>query len=129
MKSTRLNQDARPPNPSTTSSENYKIFPTENFIKEAKSLKKKYPNIKDDFHELQKQLKKDPITGNDPLGKDCYKVRMTISGKNSGKSGAARVIINVKIIDNEVYVLSVYDKSDKEDIYDKELKKLLDKLS
>ena len=94
-------------------------------MNEAKKLVKKYPNIKSDFDELQKQLKKDPITGNDSLGKDCYKVRMAISDKNTGESGGARIIIQVKIIDKKVYVLSVYDKGDKETISDKAIDKIL----
>jgi mRNA-degrading endonuclease RelE of RelBE toxin-antitoxin system len=112
---------------STTSSANYKVIPTDIFISEAKKLAKKYPNIREDFRELQKQLKKDPITGNYSLGQDCYKVRMAISDKNQGESGGARVIIEVKIIAKIVYVLSVFDKSYKENLVDGELKKLLNK--
>ena len=50
---------------------------------------------------------------------------MPINGKSSGQSGAARVIIEVKVIDKRVYILSVYDKSDKEAIFDDELKEAL----
>jgi mRNA-degrading endonuclease RelE of RelBE toxin-antitoxin system len=114
-------------NPLTTSSKNFKIFPTSIFIKQAKRLAKKYPLIKEDFNGLQKQLKHDPITGNDFMGRDCYKIRMMITGKSSGQSGGARVIIEVKIIDRKVYVLSVYDKADKADIFDNELQKALKK--
>jgi len=94
-------------------------------MKEARRLKKKYPNIRDSFHQLSKELKKDPITGNDSLGKDCYKVRMEIEGKNSGESGAARVIIKVKVIDKCVYVLTVYEKGTKDDLVGKELDRIL----
>lgn len=111
----------------TTSLKAYKVFPTTIFMEQAKKLAKKYPLIKGDFKELQKQLKKDPITGNDYLAKDCYKVRMSITGKSKGQSGGARVIIEVKIVDRKVYVLSVYDKADKGSIFDKELKKCLQK--
>lgn len=96
-------------------------------MEQAKKLAKKYPLIKEDFRTLQKQLKRDPITGNDFMGRDCYKVRMMITGKSRGQSGGARVIIEVKIIDKKVYVLSVYDKADKDDIFEKELKKALEK--
>lgn len=88
-------QNKNKPNHSTSSSTNYKVFTTDIFIKEAKKLKKKYPNIGNDFKELAKELKQDPITGNDPLGQDCYKVRMAITDKNQGKSGGARVIVGV----------------------------------
>ena len=49
---------------------------------------------------------------------------MEIDGKQAGKSYGARVIIYVKIIDKIVYLLSVYDKSDKTDL-DATLEKLL----
>lgn len=80
-----------------------------------------------DFLSLAEVLKKDPITGNDHISANCYKVRMSITDKNKGESGGARVIINVEVIDKEVYVLSTYDKSDKENITDKFLKRILGK--
>lgn len=109
------------------SSQSFKVYPTSVFISEAKKLKKKYPNIGDDFKELSKILKKDPITGNDHIGSECYKVRMRISDKGNGESGGARIIINVMVKDKCVYLLSVYDKGSKETISDKELKRLLEK--
>ena len=96
MKSKKSSQAKLPPKLSTSSSTNYKVFTTTRFIKEAQKLKKKYPNIGKSFRDLSKELKKDPITGNDPLGKNCYKVRMEIEGKHSGESGAGRVIIQSK---------------------------------
>ena len=107
------------------SSTNYKIFPTALFMREARKLKKKYPQIRDDFKKLADQLKKDPITGNDPLGSNCYKLRMEISGNPAGKSGGARIIIQVFVKDYEVHVLSVYDKSGTSTIYEEELDKIL----
>ena len=67
----------------------------------------------------------DPIQGK-PLGKDCYKIRMAVASKNKGKSGGSRVITCVKIIDETVILLSIYDKSDKESIEDSKLKSLLE---
>ena len=67
----------------------------------------------------------DPIQGK-PLGKDCYKIRMAVASKNKGKSGGSRVITCVKIIDETVILLSIYDKSDKESIEDSQLKSLLE---
>jgi len=125
MKSKKSSQARLPPKPSTSSSTNYKVFTTTRFIKEAQKLKKKYPNIGESFRDLSKELKKDPITGNDPLGKNCYKVRMEIEGKHSGESGAARVIIQVKIVDKEVFVLSVFEKGTKSDLFEKELDRIL----
>jgi hypothetical protein len=50
---------------------------------------------------------------------------MAITSKGKGKSGGSRVITCVKIVDLDVYLLSIYDKSDKENISDNELDELL----
>jgi len=105
----------------------YEIILTELFKKEAKKLAKKYPGLKDDLKNLEKELKHDPFQG-DSLGRSCYKVRMQITGKHSGKSGGGRVITYVKVIDKIIYLLSIYDKSYKEDLEEKELDKLLKNL-
>lgn len=94
---------------------------------EAKALQKKYPNIRDDFHKLYQTLRNDPITGNYYLTDDCYKVRMPISDKGCGERGGARVIVQVLIKDKEVFVLSVYDKGEKDNILEKEIDNILKK--
>ena len=50
---------------------------------------------------------------------------MAITSKGKGKSGGSRVITCVKVVDQDVYLLTIYDKSDKENISDKELDELL----
>ncbi|GAB4015488.1 hypothetical protein GCM10028773_05690 [Spirosoma koreense] len=52
---------------------------------------------------------------------------MAISLKQKGKSGGARVMTCVKIIDERVIILSVYDKSDADIITRKELEQRLQK--
>ena len=69
-------------------------------------------------------LKEEPKQGQ-PLGKDCYKIRLAIKSKGKGKSGGSRIISCVKIVAESVFLLSIFDKSDKESISDKELDKLL----
>jgi mRNA-degrading endonuclease RelE of RelBE toxin-antitoxin system len=102
----------------------YNIYSSDNFDKELKKLAKKYHSVRADLKMLSDILKLKPQQG-DPLGKDCYKVRMAITSKGKGKSGGSRVITCVKIVDLVVYLLSIYDKSDKEDISDNELDELL----
>lgn len=84
-------------------------------------MAKKYHNIHDDFMSLRDQFRIDPITGNDALGGEVYKVRMPISDKNKGQSAGARVIIKVYNDRKIVYVLSVFDKSVSENIVVKAL--------
>lgn len=94
------------------------------FEKELKRLAKKFPSLKTDFALLLNSLKENPTQGV-ALGNECYKVRMSIASKGKGKSGGARVITCFKIVHGTVYLLTLFDKSEKENIPDKELKELL----
>ena len=102
----------------------YDISAIPNFKRELKKLAKKFPSLKDDFAKLIKSLEEDPEQGK-TLGNNCYKIRMAITSKGKGKSGGSRVITYVQVLQTTVYLLSIYDKSDKENISDKERKELL----
>ena len=54
---------------------NYKVIPTPEFIKNLKTLKKKYKNIKNDVLELANKLEKNPKMGTD-LGNNTFKIRI-----------------------------------------------------
>ena len=54
---------------------NYKVIPTPEFIKNLKTLKKKYKNIKNDVLELANELEKNPTIGTD-LGNNTFKIRI-----------------------------------------------------
>lgn len=94
------------------------------FERQLKKLVKKYPSFKQEYADLVQLLKTDPIQGS-PLGRDCYKIRLSISSKGKGKSGGARAIVNVVVLEKTVYLLLIYDKSEQSAISDKELKELL----
>lgn len=102
----------------------YKIELTDNFKKEAKKLIKKYASLRSEIVELGKELTENPTFGT-PLGKDVYKIRLAIVSKNKGKSGGARVISYVKIINETVFLLSIYNKGEKDTISDSEIEELL----
>ncbi len=103
---------------------NYKVETIEKFRKEAKKLIKKYPSLKLELAELGTTLALEPTTGT-PLGKDCYKIRLAIQSKGKGKSGGARIITYCYIKAKTVYLLSIYDKSEQENISDKEIIELI----
>ena len=103
---------------------NFNVYTTDFFEKKLKKLAKKYPSLKNDYKDLIDSLKEEPKQGQ-ALGKDCYKIRMAITSKGKGKSGGSRVITCVKISAESVFLLSIYDKGEKESISDKELDKLL----
>lgn len=102
----------------------YKIIPTDNFNKEVKKLAKKHHSIKNDLIELHKELLKNPTKGTS-LGQGVYKIRMAITSKGKGKRGGARVISYVLTQDEEIFLLSIYDKSERPDILDKEIIELI----
>ena len=100
---------------------NYEIVATDLFARELKRLAKKYPGIKQDIALLSAKLEHDPIMGI-LISEDCYKIRFAITGKARGKSGGGRMITLVKVEQEKVVLLAVYDKSEFVDISDEELK-------
>lgn len=103
---------------------NFEVILSENFIREAKRLIKKYPSLKSELKVLGEELSQNPLQGT-PLGNDVYKIRMAIASKGKGKSGGARVISFVKIIQTTVVLISIYNKGEKETISDQEIQLLL----
>jgi len=55
-----------------------------------------------------------------------YKIRIAIASKGKGKRGGARVITFLKIEQEIVYLLSIYDKGETDSISDNEIKDILD---
>ena len=94
---------------------NYSIYTIPPFDRQLKRLAKKYPSLRNDFSEFLKSLKENPEQGN-ALGNNCFKVRIAITDKAKGKSGGARIITHLKVMQSAIYLLSIYDKSEKEDI-------------
>ncbi len=102
----------------------FKVLTTSDFKKDSKPLLKKYKSLKTEILDLIASLEEEPTQGK-PLGNDCYKIRLAIKSKGKGKSGGARVITCVKVVDGFVYLLTIYSKSEKDNISDKELQELL----
>ena len=103
---------------------NYKIIPTPEFIKNFKTLKKRYKRIKNDILELTAKLEKNPNMGA-KLGDNTFKVRIKNSDNNRGKSAGYRVITYCINENSELFLITIYSKSEKENILDLELKKLI----
>ena len=106
---------------------NCKITYTPDFARQMKRLSKRYKSIKDDYAKLLIELRANPTLGVD-LGHHLRKVRMSIASKGKGKSGGARVITYTLIlaeVDAEIKLLTIYDKSECENLTDKELVDLM----
>lgn len=105
----------------------FEIVLSENFERQIKQLSKKYRSIEDDILALIDDLEINPKQG-EPLGLDCYKIQLKIASKNTGKRDGGRVISCVKIVDEQITLLALYDKSEQDTIKDKDLKILLKKV-
>ena len=103
---------------------NYNIITLPFFDKQLKRLIKKYPSLKQEYADLIAKLAHQPDAGT-PIGSSCYKIRIAIASKKSGKSGGARVITYLQVINESVYLVSIYDKSEQENLSDKDLKELI----
>lgn len=98
----------------------YEVLSIPLFDKQAKRLAKKYISLKSDLAALIDELAVNPDKGI-ALGNGFYKIRLAISSKRAGKSGGARVITYVKVSKEKVYLSSIYDKSEKTTISEKDL--------
>ncbi len=98
---------------------NYKIYTIPRFDKDVKKLKKRFPKIKDDLSHLIQKLKDNPTIGT-PLTDNIYKIRIQNSSISSGKSGGFRVI-TYYFIDDCLYLISIYSKTDRENISNSDL--------
>lgn len=102
----------------------YEVIVTSNFQKQARPLVKKYHSLRDELNELADLLAANPQMGT-PLGRNCFKIRLAIKSKGKGKSGGARIITCVFIEENRIFLVSIYDKSEMENISDNILTRLL----
>ena len=98
----------------------FSIVTTRVFEKEFKRLSGKHPSLKNDFQNFLISLENEPMQGV-PLGNNCFKIRLAIASKGKGKSGGARIITCVKVIENIAYLVGIYDKSERESLSNKEI--------
>ena len=90
----------------------YRISVTLEFLREMKHLSKRYKSLIDGLVAFD----------------NLRKIRIAITSKNKGKSGGARVITYTIIwteIDTEIKLLTIYDKSERANITDKEIEDIL----
>lgn len=96
---------------------------SEHFLKEAKQLAKKFKHLSSDLKTAVDEIETTHDLGVS-LGFDLYKKRIRNSSIPTGKSGGFRVIIYKKIED-QIVLLSIYSKTDKESLSDEELRAAL----
>lgn len=100
---------------------------SEDFKTAFKRLKKRHKSLQDDFERLLASLIMNPEQGVELID-GVRKIRLAITSKGRGKSGGAHVIIRARIVDDELQLLYIYDKSDYENITDAFLRDILKRM-
>ena len=112
-----------------------RIIVLDEFKRNAKKLLKKYSSLKEELAQLEQELLANPKMGTQ-ISLNTFKIRLAVRSKGKGKSGGLRVIthvIELQISVNEsaheqyltIFLHTIYDKSEMENIKDKDLKFLI----
>jgi hypothetical protein len=99
------------------------------FTKEAKRLCKKFKSLKGEIFTLMDSLKIEPRQGT-YLGSGLFKIRLASQSKGKGKSGGFRVVTYYIVETKEVqtvYLVTIFDKSEEENISKTILEELVKK--
>ena len=103
---------------------------TEEFLRQAKRLAKRYHSLADDINTLQLELMENPESGVS-LGGGKRKIRLGVKSKRGGKRGGLRVItLNVVIeaSDTCINLLTIYDKKEIPNVSDKYIDQIIKNL-
>lgn len=98
---------------------------SDSFLKEAKKLSKKFKLLKPDLKQAVDEIESKNDLGV-YLGFNLFKKRVKNSSIPTGKSGGFRIII-YKQIENKIVLISIYSKTEKENLSDDELTDLIKK--
>jgi len=98
---------------------------SDSFLKEAKQLSKKFKLLKSDLKQAVEEIENKNDFGV-YLGFNLYKKRVKNSSIPVGKSGGFRVIIYQQI-ENKLILISIYSKTEKENLTDTELNEFIKK--
>ena len=100
------------------------VVEQELYLKAYKKLSKQYRHLQTDIDNFL-----DSIHSKEDLGielkSNIFKVRIKNSDKNKGKSAGYRLISYLAMIDNELHLLYIYDKSKLENLTEKEIDNLI----
>jgi len=96
------------------------VYHSDYFLRKHKKYLKKFRNLQSDITFCLENFKRESFIS---LGRNVYKARLRSSDLPKGKSGSFRLIIYLVQIKNTITPVSIYLKSDKENIESKEIKK------
>ena len=108
---------------------NVEIITTDIFVREAKRLIRKYHSLKNELVAFEESLSENPTQGT-LITENVYKIRLAVKSKGKGKSGGLRIITFLHLVKEEngqiqAYLLSIYDKSEFENLPDHQIQKMV----
>jgi len=104
----------------------YTVVEQELYKKALKKLSKTYRNINLDIKDFLESINAKKDLGIE-LKSNVFKVRIANSDKNKGKSSGYRLVSYLAVIENELHLLYIYDKSKLVNITEKEVDELVTK--
>lgn len=90
------------------------------YQKAFKKLSKSYSNISKDVDNFLDSIEEKHSLGI-PLKANVFKARIANSDKNRGKSAGYRLITYLALVENELHLLYIYDKSSLTNLTEKEI--------
>ncbi len=102
----------------------FQIVEQDLYLKAHKKLSKQYRHLQNDINTFLNSIDSKEDLGIE-LKSNIFKVRVKNSDKNKGKSAGYRLISYLAIIDNELHLLYIYDKSKLENLTEKEIDNLI----
>lgn len=69
-------------------------------------------------------LQENPTLGTS-VGNEVFKIRLAVASKNKGKSGGMRIMYLARVTAQNIYLFSIFDKSEKESISAKDITQIL----
>jgi len=104
-----------------------RIFTTEEFERQLRSLLKRYRSIQSDIQPIIEQLQASKALGDkiQNVGYPVFKVRVQNSDIQKGKSGGYRLIYYMQL-SSEIVLITIYAKSDRQDISAKEVRRIIE---
>jgi len=102
----------------------FKVVEQALYQKAFKKLSKTYNNIDIDINNYLNSIVNKEDLGIE-LKSNVFKVRVANSNKNKGKSAGYRLISYLAIIENELHLLYIYDKSKLVNLTEKEIDEII----
>ena len=102
----------------------YTVIEQELYKKALKKLSKTYKNIDLDIKDFLQSINTKEDLGIE-LKSNVFKARVANSNKNKGKSAGYRLISYLAIVENELHLLYIYDKSKLVNVTEKEVDRLI----